>query len=85
MSNLQELSQLFSEINRESTPAVSQQHLIDWDETREDLATLRAAMSQMDAPDITACIDRLTANIDRLDPTPGELAAAVTDLDAYRR
>lgn len=117
MSNRrQELSQLFSEMNRETAPKLSapaapvpfgcpadtstrdelRAHTcvdglaapgpahpgaasqpiewpIDWGQMRDTLARLHDALAGVQAA------------IEALDPTPGGLAAAVTDLDAYRR
>ena len=139
MSNRQELSQLFSEMNRETTelsaPAAPipcarpadtsppqaipgrsadglaapgpvtpgaashpNQWPVDWAAIRNDIDAMRrlptAAADGMrdELADIRAlaaalvhtAID-LVARIDRIDPTPGGLAGAVTDLTAYRR
>lgn len=47
---------------------------------REELAAVRAL-----AVGLVHTAQDLVARIDRIDPTPGALATAVTDLDAYRR
>lgn len=47
---------------------------------REELAAVRSL-----AVGLVHTAQDLVARIDRMDPTPGALAAAVTELDAYRR
>ena len=71
---------------------------VDWDAVRDNLAAARALPDALAggmrdelaevralAVALVHTAQDLVARIDRIDPTPGALATAATDIDAYRR